>query len=166
LLSYWLDEYVASFKAIERMRNDFTLDHITRPRTNPAFQGGGPDAPPIKSALGMGACFIIRELSRKGIINNPLAHRFCYVPKESVRNFLIRLGCNDLKDEKDNSTRSKLIYKFLVSHLGTQQRAIFDGSFDLPLLEVSENQMLQEEIFQKIIIDPSECIEGNSDDIY
>lgn len=165
LLAYWLDEYVDSFKSIEWIQNEFALDQITLPRTNPAFQGDGPDAPPIKKALGMGANFIIRELSRKGIISNPLAHRFCYVPKESVRKFLIRLGCNELKDEKDNATRSKIIYEFLVSHLGTQ-RAIFDSSFDLPLLEVSGNIGRQEELFQEIIIDPSECVEGDSDDTY
>lgn len=165
LLGYWLDEYVQSFKAIDRMTLDFTLDHITCPRANPAFQGGGANAPPIKNALGMGACFVIREMSRKGIINNPLAHRYCYVPKESVRNFVHRLGCHDLKDEKDHSTRSKLIYEFLVHHLG-KERAIFDGSFDLPLLEVAENPTLQQELFHKIIIEHKEIIEEEPDDNY
>lgn len=164
LLGYWLDEYVWSFKAIEGIKKDFALDDITCPRTYSAFSGG-PDAPPIKKALGMGACFVIREMTRKGIINNPHAFRYCYVPKGSVRDLLKKLGCDGLCDGHDHGTRSTIIHEFLIGHLG-DECATFDKSFDLPLIVVAEDPNLQQHLFQEIILDTSESTEEEPDDNY
>lgn len=162
LIAYWLDDYIISFSEIDRMRDNFILDDITCPRTYSAFGGGGPDAPPIKKALGMGACFIIREMTRKGIISNPHAFCYCYVPKGAVRNLLIKLGCDDLRFENDHGRRSQIIQKFLISHL-KDEYATFDKSFDLPLLAVAEDTLLQRQLFQEIILSPEENSEEDPD---
>ncbi|GAM10429.1 hypothetical protein OR1_02718 [Geobacter sp. OR-1] len=151
LLGYWLDEYVESFKAIDRMKDPFSLKQITAPRINPAFQGGGPDAPPIDRALGMGACFVMRELARKKIINNQLAHRYCYVPRRPVRNLLERLGCHGLNNGFDHETRSKMIHEFLCTHLG-DKKATFENSYDLPLLIVAMDTDLQVQLFESTLV--------------
>ncbi|CAG1064740.1 hypothetical protein BAC1_00305 [uncultured bacterium] len=158
LFGYWLDEYVHSFMAIDRIQRPFSLKHITSPRINPDFQGGGPDAPPIDRALGMGACFVIRELTRKKIINNQLAYQFCYVPRRPVREFLERLGCSGLNSCTDYETRSKMIYEFLCEHLG-KEKAKFDNAFDLPLLIVAMDPHLQVDLLKTTVVTDSEAEE-------
>ena len=43
------------------------------------FSGGGPSAPPLTRALGIGACFVVRELVRVDVLKSPLAHDHSYV---------------------------------------------------------------------------------------
>lgn len=63
-ISRWLTDYVESFRNIDRLRRQFGLDEILAPRTNVDFSGGGPDAPSLRRTLGIGACFVVRELMR------------------------------------------------------------------------------------------------------
>ena len=163
LLGYWLDEYVESFMAINRMQSPFTLVQITCPRSNPLFQGGGPDAPPITRALGMGACFVLRELVRKGIIKNSRAHQYSFVPRKFVREFLLRIGCDGIDGEKDHGIRSKIIYQFLCQHLG-EKKATFGNSFDLPLMFIARESDLQKKIFKEKILESSEIDEAEDYD--
>jgi sugar-specific transcriptional regulator TrmB len=58
----------------------------------------------------MGAWFIMRELVRKGVIENEHAHQHCYVPVKRVRTLIQRLNgtslenlskeCSDLREYK------------------------------------------------------------------
>ena len=84
-LSRHLPDYVFAFLDINRHSRVLPLDLITRPRTNPLYQGGGPDAPPAGRMLGIGACFVIRELVRLNVLKTNLAHPHCFVPHERVR---------------------------------------------------------------------------------
>jgi hypothetical protein len=159
-IGYWLDEYVGAFLSINRMKTSFGLSHIVCPRVNSEFQGGGPDAPPINRALGMGACFVIRELVRNGFIENIKANKLCYVPRKPVRDILSRLGCKDLDATKCPEARSKAIHEFLCDHLGPK-KATFNNSFDLPLLAVAKNASLQALLFNTTILNDWEVEEDD-----
>ncbi|MBC1271039.1 hypothetical protein GNF07_28820, partial (plasmid) [Trichormus variabilis FSR] len=133
-IANYLNEYIDSFLSIENIQTNFNLHHITAPRTNPAFQGGGADAPPLP--LGIGANFVLRELVRLEVIN-PITelsvHQHCFVPRANVRRLLIRLGCQDLS--KPDYKTSTIIYKFLkreFERLGLQGEPIFHHCFDIP----------------------------------
>jgi len=142
-ISRRLDDYIEAFLAIDRFSEPFALDEITRTRTSVTFQGGI-DAPPVERVLGMGACFVVRELVRGGVITNPNAHPHCFVPSKRVRNLMSAMGLTEI----DVATGSKpfvsrQIHEFLHEHLGPE-KVTFGGSFDLPLLTVAEDRELQE----------------------
>ncbi len=157
-IGYWLDDYVDSFLSINKMPSAFSLHQIVAPRINSSFQGGGPDAPPIHKALGMGACFVLRELVRKGVITNPKAHKLCYVPRKPVRELLSKLGCHEIEYANTPEMRSKEIHRFLSNHLG-KERATFNNSFDLPLLMIAKSQALQAELLHTTILSEFEAEE-------
>jgi hypothetical protein len=139
---HWLDSYVDAFLAVDRMER-FTLDEILRPRTSSHFQGGGPDAPPIDAALGIGATFVMRELVRHGVLANKRAYRYCYVPSRSVLEFLDLLGVPTASLRSEPRTaQSEAIHEFLVSRMG-KERATFDLSFDLPFRAIAQDTNLK-----------------------
>lgn len=82
----------------------------------------------------MGACFVVRELTRTHVLTSPLAYPHCYVPTLRMRNFYehifpitIQDGCGGSRD----------IFAFLQEHLGAEG-ATFAGSFDLPFIALYE----------------------------
>lgn len=135
-----LEDYVKAFEAISNMGDFGNLNQITNPLTNPFFQGGGPDAPPISRILGIGAWFMLRELVRNGLITNQAAYRHCFFPCERVCNLIAKLGAPQLIN-LNHEEKSIIIHKFLEEHLG-QERATFDQSFDIPLQLIAENNEL------------------------
>jgi sarcosine oxidase delta subunit len=143
-ISRWLPEYVESFLQVNRRRGSFALDAITAPRTDAANSGGGPDAPALTRALGFGVCFVLRELTRLGILQQELAHRHCYVPGGRVCEVLEALGCPDLRS-LPATIRSSAIHKFLVENM-EEGRATFGLTFDLPLLALGEDVDLQRKL--------------------
>jgi hypothetical protein len=141
-LAHWLHEYVGAFLAIEQFKHEFELDAITAIRTSREFQGGGQDAPPVSRTLGIGACFVVRELVRTKKITNRFAHRHCYVPSSRVRRLLSLLGCPNLKGKfvsaPERVKASGIIYDYLVETLQDASKALFHGDFDLPLVALTE----------------------------
>jgi hypothetical protein len=135
MISRWLDVYRRTFQAADKMSFDFGLGDITCPRTSSHFRGAGPafSAPPLRQVLGMGACFVMRELARRQILQNRRCFRFCYVPHERTRILLTRLGCTGLRDTKDRGAQSERIYEFLCEKVGMEM-ATFDLAFDIPFL--------------------------------
>ncbi|SEH07962.1 sacsin N-terminal ATP-binding-like domain-containing protein [Candidatus Venteria ishoeyi] len=136
----WLDDYIALFSEVDRQANEaFNLRNFLQPRIAPKWQGGGIDAPPLQHTLSLGACFVVRELVRKQVVKPvPALTPYCYVPVKRTRDLLGRMGCNACDSGADIDT-SKEIHKFLVKHLG-EERATFDGAFDIPLQLWAENQ--------------------------
>jgi hypothetical protein len=126
-----LEDYREMFLEAQRWPQPFGLDLITSSRTSEMQQHGGPDAPPITRVLGIGACFVMRELVRHRVITSPFAYEHCYVPSRTVRTRLISLGCPIY--DSPRTEYSRIIHRFLVKHLG-EERATFDLSFDLPFL--------------------------------
>ncbi|MBN1671101.1 MAG: hypothetical protein JXR37_08725 [Kiritimatiellae bacterium] len=140
-LSRWLPQCVESFLATNRIRKPFSLDHIVAPRASAIFQGGGPDAPPITRALGTGACFVMRELTRMQVLNQPHVWRHCFVPARRVRQVLWIAGCDEIDVAPGGGVAvSSTIYEFLVRRLGDQEKATFGRSFDLPLLAAANGE--------------------------
>jgi hypothetical protein len=82
--------------------------------------------------LGMGSCFVMRELVRLGHIKNPQTHCYCYEPAEKVRTLLGQLGC-PVMETRDTSPgeMSKVIHQFLSENCADPT---FKEGFDLPLL--------------------------------
>jgi len=139
-LARWLDGYVDLFLDLGNYKKDFSMNDLLISRESVIQQPGGVDAPPLTKALGIGANFVIRELMRNRIIEQPLAHRHSFVPISRVRNIMKRLGCEGLDERSGTKTnQSMTIHEFLVEHLG-EDRATFNNSFDLPLLAVADGK--------------------------
>jgi len=127
--SNWLETYIELFLDMQR-RGQFNLHNALTLKQDSTYQGGGIDAPSLVSTLGYGACFVIRELARQGVLTSTNVEKYCYVPQARLRRFLESLGCPGL--EQDVRTESSTyIYQFLQSHIGNN--ATFGGDFDLPL---------------------------------
>jgi hypothetical protein len=141
-IARWLPEYVWSFLAIDKSKVRFDLDRVTRPAMNSDFAGGGPSAPPLTRTLGIGACFVVRELVRTGVLLNEFAHDHAYVAVGRVRYLFARLGMTTLREESASYRHSRQIRDFLVDHLGPD-RAHFNRCFDLPFLAIAEDSELQ-----------------------
>jgi len=147
LVASWLDEYIEALLALNRIKDQHVhLSLYLNPRANPVFSGGGADAPPLQPFLGIGACFLIRELVRKEIIKQPAVHPFCYVPNRRVRYMLQRLGAKGLSDGSGTRfEQSCSIHRFLVQHLG-EEDASFHGDFDLPFQVLAMDSMARAEV--------------------
>jgi hypothetical protein len=142
LIARNLEEYITALLNIDRIDQPFPLEHISNPRASSIFDRGGPDALPIAPIMGIGECFVIRELSRHQIIKNDLAYPYCYVPVARVRRLINDLGGPDLESTRVKRwNRSRQIYEFLAHHLG-REKASFGLCFDLPLQIISRDQKL------------------------
>jgi len=139
----YLNEYVGCLLDIDRYPpGRLNIDEIVEPLTSSVQQHGGYEAPSLKRALGIGLCFVLREMRRLGLISDPRVNEFCYVPAQRVRDMFVEdLGCKELAFENKTSA-SKMIHDFLVEHLGTEM-ATFHCSFDLPFLTLVDNDDLR-----------------------
>lgn len=146
-ISRWLPEYVDAFLNVNRFTAPFGLDEIVSPRRSPRFSGGGPDAPSLTRGLGMGACFVLRELTRLRVLRQPLAYRYCYVAPVRVCVLLEALGCPGLQ-VLSAADRSSGVREFVGTHLGAE-RATFGLAFDLPLLAVADDRNLQDRFLRR-----------------
>ncbi len=170
-LSRWLDSYVTQARSMNR-KERFALDQIFAPRIDVRAGGGGRDAPSSNRALGIGACFVTRELCRLGIVTSPFAHEHCYVPSARVRDLLETIADDRLfMDKETPPQRSVQIFQFLSRAFGDngEELARFrierDGpterfGFDLPLIALCEKDDLRRKLFGRdvIIRDESEGI--------
>jgi hypothetical protein len=147
-VSRYLDEHIEAFLAIERFRHPFSLTAVTRTRTAAQFQQGGVSAPSISGVLGMGACFVVRELVRQKVITNELAYPHCFVPVKRVRDLFSMMGCDGLDLTSQRWEMSRNIYSFACEHLGPEG-ATFLKDFDIPLQIVAEDIQLQQEVLRQ-----------------
>lgn len=147
-LARWLQDYVEAFLAIDGIRRPFSLDSVTRPGASEIWQGGGPDAPSLTRTLGMGACFVVRELVRLKVLQSEHAYPHSYVPVRRVRQIFERLGCTGILDQPSYRT-SEQMYRFLVDTFGDGDigKATFDHSFDIPFLLIADDPDLQQQFF-------------------
>jgi hypothetical protein len=137
-----LPEYVGIFLDIDKQGRHFGFDEILTPRTASTQSGGGWDAPPLTRTIGIGACFVVRELVRMGLLSSRHAHDHAYVGVSCVRNVFVRLGMSNLRGEGASYLHSSRMHRFLVDLLGPD-RAHFDRCFDLPFLAIAESTDLQ-----------------------
>ena len=134
-----LEDYIESFCAIQRHQGRFPLTVITEPRTD---NRAPVSAPPISRVLGMGACFVVRELVRLGVITNEHAFEHAFVPVKGVRDVLGQIGADQLNQPSRKWEISTRIYSYIVEQLGTH-KATYCHDFDIPLQFVAEDLRLQ-----------------------
>jgi hypothetical protein len=131
LVARKLDHYGDAFLQAGKFTEPFSLDHIVSPNTSQYLDFTGPS---LQRVLGMGACFLMRELLRKEVLRNSYCHPHCYVPHRRVRRLLEELGCPGLAGhEVDSDVYSRQIHEFLCEWLGAE-KATFERCFDLPFL--------------------------------
>ena len=125
-----LNDYAEAFLAVNRFQGDFAMNALLTTKTSRQFQGGGINAPPLSPILGIGAHFVLRELSRFRLIERHDVHAYSYPPVGRLRRFLSKLGWGgETIESRDAQSRS--IHAFLGDHLNDPT---FGGSFDIPLL--------------------------------
>jgi len=157
VLSRWLPEYVEAFRSLDRPGTPIEPHDILATRASSRFQGGGVDAPPLGQVLGMGYCFVVRELRRRGVIGRPELVQDCFVPVRRVRALLSGLGAN-VDVEVGSLWQSRAIHRFLVEHLG-DEGAEFGGAFDIPLQIFASDKSLQSRLIGRTFADT-----GGADD--
>jgi hypothetical protein len=139
-LSNWWQVYRDNFLAANEQMP--SVSSLFNPQSNKSFQGSGfgQDAPPLKSILGIGTTFVIRELMRSGILTQAGLRAYSYVPVRRVRALLCSIGCEEVRVGKDEEALelSSYIHYFLVSHLD-KDKATFLNDFDLPFLMLHDS---------------------------
>jgi hypothetical protein len=139
--SRWLEEYKDAFLSIDLQTGRVDISSLLRSRVNADFQGGGISAPPIAKTLGIGACFVLRELMRKDILKTTKAAQFCFVPTRRIRSFFFRLlGCDRITED-GGIDNAKEIHSFVCKYLG-ESNATFADCFDVPFLCILDNESL------------------------
>lgn len=159
-VSRHLDIYIGAFESVNQIDRQFELTQIVNPRSSVLYQGGGFDAPPLSRVLGMGQCFVLRELVRNGIIKNNKAHQHCYVPVKRVRDLLMYLGCDGLTQATRKWELSREIHRFLCDHIGLE-KARFNLAFDIPLQIIAEDEDLQARF-----LDDTVAFDDTEDDLW
>lgn len=136
-LSRWLPDYADAFLDLDR-RQDPSLEAVLGQKDSPQFAGTDFNAPPARRTLGLGACFVVRELLRRRVLRSARVHSLAYVPSMRVRTICRELGA-DIPEPREASWGriSGAIHAFLVEHLGPEG-ATFGGAFDLPLALLTE----------------------------
>jgi len=124
----WLPQYAEIFRGAERVREAVAIDQFLVPRRSALYDRSDVgDAPPLERTLGLGACFVFRELVRFGALRSERIHGLCYVPRGAVRRLLEAMQCPALPAA---AAATHQVHKFLRQHLG--ERATFQSDFDLP----------------------------------
>lgn len=147
----WLPEYARAFLEVGKLDEEFRLEQVTRPAVSTIFQGTSIVAPPLSRALGIGACFVLRELIRRNVISNPLAHAHCYVPHLRVRRLVGWIAEGSAGDAVWGGPRcdgSRDIHRVLLQYLGNS-RCHFDQCFDIPLQLIAEDPDLRSELIRQ-----------------
>ena len=109
--------------------------------------GYGYDTPAANRTIGIGACFVVRELVRMRILTKEHIYPHCFVPIKRVRDFFVEeLGCKEILTEP-KLTASKVIHDFLVKHMG-KEKATFNLAFDLPFLTLADHPNKKMEILR------------------
>lgn len=147
VVSRYLSEYITLFVSIGRVTDHFNMADITNSRKSHLFQRGGIDVPPIEKNLGYGVCFILRELVRLKVLDNPFIYEHCFVPQYNLRQFFVDLGC-ELDCYTPHCDNSKVIYHFLQEHLDDGD-STFDHCFDIPFQMILRDS----ELFSKYYSD-------------
>lgn len=131
----WLEEYREVFLAMPHLvtrDGKISFSGLLKPSAYAPLARLGVDASALDRAFGIGAPFVVRELTRFGVLSPAsLLAPYCWVPTRRVRELLCRLGWDgDVAEGRADQSQS--IYAFVQQALGAE-RADFHGDFCLPL---------------------------------
>lgn len=140
VMARWTDDYVQTLLDFDSFSAfPGNLETLLSPRVNAEYSGGGPDAPPLYPVLGIGACFVVRELARVGLVCRQEARRFAFVPRGAVRRMVARLGGPELDENAPAWLNATRIYDFVDEHL---DEPTFGGCYDIPLRILADDSEL------------------------
>jgi hypothetical protein len=145
--SFWLDDYIELLLSANRIDRSFSLTELLQPRASTLYQGGGVTPPPLLPLLGVGGCFLMRELTRLQLLDNQCVHRHCFVPVKRIRDLFGMLRCDGLDLPSRRWEMASHIYTFVVDSIGTEH-ATFGGDFEIPFHFIAENAALQHRFFR------------------
>lgn len=109
------------------------ISDLIQPGQSAMLSGSNFTPPELKSTLGIGVNFILRELCRHHVYKDHSLAPHCYMASAGVRDLLShRLPEGGLQLDSASAEHSKEIHAFLCRHLG-EEKATFNGAFDIPL---------------------------------
>jgi hypothetical protein len=131
----WLEEYQEVFLAMPHLvtrDGKLSFSGLLKPSAYAPLARLGVDAGSLDRAFGIGAPFVVRELTRFGVVSPAsLLAPYCWVPTRRVRELLCSLGWDgDVAEGRADQSQS--MYAFVRQALGSE-RADFHGDFCLPL---------------------------------
>jgi hypothetical protein len=139
-----IEVFATSFRAIDQVPGGMRMRDVLASRINSHLSGTGLEAPPLGPILGIGACVVLRELVRGGVVRSVQVQPFCYPPVRRLRVLLEELSWDSGKGFDDSPWElSRSIHEFLAEHLDDPT---FGGSFDLPLLALADDRDLQRQV--------------------
>lgn len=153
VFAVWVDEYAEAILSVNRTTGPILPDHLFTPRINPLFQRGGPSAPPLQGMLGIGACFLLRELVRIGAVTNKSVYPYCFVPSQRIRKFLEYSGVY-LPDVSGFSRfdQSALIHDQIIAQVGDED-STFALAFDIPFEIIASNRGIWNDLLEVDFVD-------------
>jgi hypothetical protein len=163
-MSRYLEDYIELFLAIDRINRPFQLVEVLHSRSSSLFQGGGVSVPPLSRVLGLGSCFVVRELVRLGVLKSEHAINHCFVPVKRVRDIFQRLGCDGLDLQVQRWAMSSYLHRFVAVNLGAD-RATFMNDFDIPFQFMAEDNALCHRFFHLGALDGGSDNETSDDDL-
>lgn len=135
-IARWFDEYVELFKGVD-YRSAGQLTNLLTPEADPSLSGSGLNMPSVAKTLSLGHNLVIRELLRADVLSSDVAKSLAYMPRQRVKNLLEELGCLEVRNSQD-------IYNFLQDKIIDSEAKNFYGDYDIPLLIISKDKLLQE----------------------
>lgn len=117
-----LDAYRRAFRAADHLLKASGPESLVLQQANPQLAGTDLEAPPFAALLKLGVSWILRELSRLGVISGPSVAAHCFPPRRALR---LLLGFDDSAESRD-------LWRHIHGALGP--RATLHGAFDIPLL--------------------------------
>lgn len=140
-----LEAILLSLREAERAQSADAFHLVFRPRANSILTGTGIEAPPLTGMLGMGSCYLLRELYRIGRLRNPRGHSFAFTPIRKVRQLCAQLfGTREASLGASSSQEIFSKLDTLGKTLGLD--ATFGHCFDLPFQFLAENRGLRREV--------------------
>ena len=122
-----LETYVHQFLSIGSIQH---LDDVLKSAESPLWQGTGEYVPALRSSMGIGANFVIRELIRHNVLQQPETYSQAFVLPEKVRWVINKTGCS--VSNFADPYESERVFNHFLAQLGDGERASFDLSFDIP----------------------------------
>ena len=136
-----------SLREAERAETYGAFNMVFSPRASSILTGTGIEAPPLTGMLGMGSCYLLRELYRLGRLSNPLGYPFAFTPIRKVRRLCAQLFGTS---EKSSGATSSIIIFSELDRLGKihGKDATFSHCFDLPFQFLAENPAMRKDVLR------------------
>jgi hypothetical protein len=141
-----LDDYVDALRELGKGGDPGDINTWFSPRIQPQLQGVV-DAPPIGALMGIGRHFMVRELLRRGLINHPGLHSYCYVPSSRVLELLSWIsGRPKPAFDGDHTAASRWIFAIVG---GNKKQSPLGTDFDIPFDLLATDRDLQARVIGK-----------------